>query len=62
MEFIVLYEDTEEKDMKRRKRMNMLKKVLAVTMLAGILFTSFGGNEDVGIMPYGEKCNEVTKL
>lgn len=62
MEFIVLYEDTKEKDMKRKKWMNTFKKALAVTMLAGILLTSFGRNEDAGIMPYGEKCNEVTKL
>ncbi len=48
--------------MKREKWMNTLKKALAVTMLAGILFTSFGGNEDAGIMPYGENNFEITKL
>lgn len=62
MEFIVLYEDTEEKDMKRKKWMNMLKKALAVTMLAGILFTAFGGNKDAGIMPYSGVYSEIIEL
>ncbi len=48
--------------MKREKWKNTLKKALAVTILAGILFTSFGGNENVGIMPCGEVAEEVRKL
>ncbi len=48
--------------MKRKKWMNTLKKALAVTMLAGILLTSFGANGDTENIPREESYILIIEL
>lgn len=48
--------------MKRNEWKNKVKKLLAVAMLACMLFTWGGVNSDAGIMPCVEMMEDIVRL